>query len=213
MENIYGAILGVMNDIGAIGKDGVNPGFGNNKGYKFRGIDQVYNALQPALIKNRVFPVPLVEKEERDERTNAKGTAILYSRLHVAYRFYAEDGSFVEAKVIGEAMDSGDKATNKAMSAAYKYACFQIFCIPTEEMLDSEKDTFEVKGKTPPKVSNVQITALRNLMARKGFPENTMLEFLKVKKLDDISMDRYTSVVQQLEGRPDKPQDTTDLGL
>ena len=38
-------------------------------------------------------------------------------------------------------MDSGDKATTKAMAIAFKYACFQVFCIPTEEMKDPDAET------------------------------------------------------------------------
>jgi hypothetical protein len=48
----------------------------------------------------------------------------------------------------GEAMDSGDKATNKAMSAAYKYACMQAFSIPTEGDNDADAHTHEVKPAT-----------------------------------------------------------------
>jgi hypothetical protein len=61
---------------------------------------------------------------------------------------YAEDGSSVESVTIGEAMDSGDKSMNKAMSTAYKYALMQIFCIPTEEDKDTENQTHEVAPKS-----------------------------------------------------------------
>jgi hypothetical protein len=56
----------------------------------------------------------------------------------------AEDGSMHTAIAYGEAMDSGDKATNKAMSAAYKYACMEVFCIPTEGTPDADAETHEV---------------------------------------------------------------------
>ena len=57
------------------------------------------------------------------------------------YTFYAEDGSSVSAVVQGEGMDSADKSSNKAMSVAFKYACFQVLCIPTEEMKDPDAET------------------------------------------------------------------------
>ena len=41
-------------------------------------------------------------------------------------------------------MDTSDKATNKAMSAAYKYAAFQTFAIPTEADNDADGHTHEV---------------------------------------------------------------------
>ena len=138
--NIYQAITAVMKDCGYIGKDSVN----DQQKYRFRGIDAVMNALNPAFIKNHVFCSPEVLEQTREERTTPKGTTLIYSVVRVKYTFYAEDGSCVVATVCGEGMDSGDKATNKAMSAAFKYACFQLFCIPTEEMRDSEEDSPEV---------------------------------------------------------------------
>ena len=116
----------------------------------FRGIDAVMNALAPALQKYKLFIVPEVLEQTREERVNSKGTVLIYSICKIRYRFYAEDGSFIESVVIGEGMDTGDKATNKAMSIAFKYACFQVFCIPTEEMVDPDAECHEVKAITSP---------------------------------------------------------------
>ena len=139
MSEIYAAISRTMKDIGAVGKTERN----EQQRYMYRGIDAIMNALNPAMIKNGIFVVPEVLEQTREERTTAKGTLLIYSVVRVAYRFYASDGSYVEAVTMGEGMDSGDKATNKAMAAALKYACFQTFMIPTEELIDSEKDSPE----------------------------------------------------------------------
>lgn len=143
---IYAAISNVMAEIGAVGKGKKN----EQQGFMYRGIDDVMNALQPALVKHKVFIVPEVTSEERSEKSSIKEyqgqkkeSVLFYTRLGITYKFFTDDGSFIEAKVIGEAMDSGDKATNKAMSIAYKYACFQVFCIPTEEMIDPDAETHE----------------------------------------------------------------------
>lgn len=149
---IYEAINAVMADVGAIGKTSKN----TTQGFMFRGIDAVMNAINPALIKHKVFVVPEILEQTREERTNAKGTTLIYSIVKVKYKFYATDGSHVDAVVIGEGMDTGDKATNKAMSIAFKYACFQVFCIPTEEMVDPDSESHEVKpkdGKKAPKMA------------------------------------------------------------
>lgn len=139
---IYKAISGVMSDIGAVGKDKeFKSKYG---GYKFRGIDDVMNALHPAMVKNKIFVVPEILEQERSSRQAASGTAMVVSICKIKYTFYAEDGSFVEAIVIGEGMDTGDKATNKAMSIAFKYACFQVFCIPTEDMDDPDGERPEL---------------------------------------------------------------------
>ena len=140
-KNIYETISAVMSEVGAIGKNSKN----EQQKFMFRGIDAVMNALAPALQKNKLFIVPEVLDQTREERTSSKGNAIIYSICRVKYTFYAEDGSSISATVIGEGMDSGDKATNKAMSIAFKYACFQVFCIPTEEMVDPDAECHEVK--------------------------------------------------------------------
>jgi hypothetical protein len=135
--NIYEAISRCMEEIGAVGKDAVN----KRQGFKYRGIDAVMNAINPALIKNHVFIVPEVLEQQRQERTTNKGSVLIYSICRIKYTFFAEDGSCIEAVTVGEGMDSGDKATNKAMAIAFKYACFQVFCIPTEEMKDPDEET------------------------------------------------------------------------
>lgn len=143
MENgqIYAAISAAMADIGAISKDK----YSKEIGYKFRGIDDVMNALKPVLTKNKIFTVPQVLEQTREERVTVKGVKLRYSLLKIAFRFYTTDGSFVEAVTLGEGMDSGDKASNKAMAIAYKYALFQVFCVPTEEMTDPDGESYETK--------------------------------------------------------------------
>lgn len=137
--NIYESISAVMSEIGAITKSSRN----SQQNFMYRGIDAVYNALQPALIKHKVFVVPEVLEQTREERKTKSGSGLIYSVLKIKFTFYAEDGTSVSAVVIGEGMDSGDKASNKAMSVAFKYACFEVFCIPTDEMKDPD-------GETPP---------------------------------------------------------------
>lgn len=146
MENgqIYAAISAAMADISAIGKDKYN----QQQGFKFRGIDDVMNALKPILTKNKIFTVPQVLEQTREIKVTAKGGELRYSLLKIAFRFYATDGSFIEAVTLGEGMDSGDKASNKAMAIAYKYALFQVFCIPTEEMTDPDGESYETKHET-----------------------------------------------------------------
>lgn len=144
MAEIYQAIIGVMSDIGVIGKEKKNA----QQGFKYRGVDDVMNALQPVMVQHGLFVVPEIIDQKREERQTNRGGNLIYSVCTVRYTFYAKDGSSVQCVVIGEGMDSGDKATNKAMSIAFKYACFQVFCIPTEEMKDPDAEVHEVTPKS-----------------------------------------------------------------
>jgi hypothetical protein len=116
--------------------------------YRFRGIDDVYNALAPLLSEHGVVIVPSVTERSQREQVTAKGTTLLYTVVGVEYALYsADDGSNCTVKVFGEAMDSGDKSTIKAMSAAYKTAALQVFCIPTEGDNDADASSYEVGGR------------------------------------------------------------------
>ena len=146
MAEIYQAIIGVMSDIGAIGKGKYN----SQQGFKYRGVDDVMNALQPSMVKHELFVAPEIIDQKREERQTKNKGNLIYSVCTVRYTFYANDGSSVQCVVIGEGMDSGDKATNKAMSVAFKYACFQVFCIPTEEMKDPAEERAEREAEGGP---------------------------------------------------------------
>lgn len=148
MNEIYQSLQLVMDEIGAIGKNKRN----QMQGFNFRGIDDVMNTLHPLLAKAGIVIVPQVKEIQREERINAKGTTLIYTLAKVDYQFVStKDGSSVFATVFGEGMDSGDKSLNKAMSIAMKYACFQVFCIPTEEMVDPDQESHQVAPKAPAK--------------------------------------------------------------
>ena len=148
-QMIFEAISQTMKDVGIVKKGDYN----TFDKYKFRGIDAVMNALNPAMTKNGIFVIPEVLEHNQEERQSRKGDLMIYTTCKVRYTFYAADGSNVQAVVVGEAMDRSDKSTNKAMSAAFKYACFQTFCIPTEEMIDSEVETPEPAPRQAPKTA------------------------------------------------------------
>lgn len=139
---IFKKIPAVMADITSIGKGQKN----TMQNYKFRGIDDVYNEIHKVLAKHKIFTVPEVIGDRHEERKSKSGGVLLYRVLTIKYSFYAEDGSHVDAVIMGEAMDSGDKAANKAQSVAHKYALLQVFCIPTEETKDPETASPELSG-------------------------------------------------------------------
>jgi hypothetical protein len=143
---VYKAIVAVQS---ALAKEGIAKDRTCTQGasYKFRGIDDVYNALAPFLAEAHLCVLPRMLTRECVERTSKQGGALFYITVSAEFDFVsAVDGSkHTVGPMYGEAMDSGDKGTNKAMSAAYKYAAFQAFCIPTEGDNDSENQTHEVK--------------------------------------------------------------------
>jgi hypothetical protein len=148
---IYKAMIAVMRNIDFIPKDKNNL----QQNYHFRGIDDMYNAIHPLFKTHGIFVLSDVLEEKREERRTKTGGVLLYSLLLVRFSFVAEDGSRVTSTTKGEAMDSGDKASNKAMSSALKYAVMQTFMIPTKELAnyntENEEYDLELKNGSAPK--------------------------------------------------------------
>lgn len=208
---IYGALCAAMSEVGAISKDDRN----TQQNFKYRGIDAVMNALQPVLIKNRIFILPEVIEQNREERTTSKGNHLIYSVLKMKYTFYADDGSSVSAIVIGEGMDSGDKASNKAMSVAFKYACFQALCIPTDEMKDPDSETPEEtapersRSDQHSKASQNGAHRVANALLKKFGKEKApemLFAITGYKSTKDVPEDRASSIIKMIEDFSELPQ-------
>lgn len=152
--NIYETMNKIMKEIPAIGKNQNN----KQQGFKYRGIDDVMNALQPLFAKYGLIPVPQVLERHREERTTKTGTVMTITILRIKYILYAEDGTYIEAITEGEAMDTADKSTSKAEAIAMKYALFQIFCIPTEDMAKDDPDAETPEPITPKELIGPQKT-------------------------------------------------------
>ena len=153
---IHAAMVKIMKEVEPIAKDRKNQG----QGYQFRGIDDCYAALQIVMSNNGVYTTSEILNERTEERQSAKGANLIYRVLTIKWWFHcAEDGSMIDSTTIGEGMDSGDKASNKAMSVSHKYALLQAFCIPTSEPKDPENDSHEIKPK--PRDESKQISTVK----------------------------------------------------
>ena len=171
---VYKAIASVMADIGVTG---IAKGRNNaQQGYKFRGIDDVYNELNGLLSKYHLILLPNVISREQVERQTKSGGALFFTNVLVEFTLVsALDGTKATIRTVGEAMDSGDKSSNKALSAAYKYAAMMLFCIPTEADNDADAITHDVAAGNllPPTHPNL----VKNSMAEKD---------ALCKEIDDI---------------------------
>lgn len=144
--HVYQAIAAITLDLSkqGISKDRKN----QQQNYAFRGIDDVYTALSAKLAEHKLCILPRVVDRSVTERQTKSGGTLFYTTLTVEFDFVsAVDGSRHVVCMVGEAMDSGDKSSNKAMSAAYKYAALQAFCIPTEGDNDADATTHDVEPK------------------------------------------------------------------
>jgi len=183
---IYGKLAEIMRNLNAIKKEKSGPG------YKFRGIDDIYNALHSHFASAGVIITSEVLDNQREERTTKSGSLMLYVVLTVKFSYWAEDGSVISCVVVGEAMDMSDKATQKAMSNALKYALMQTFLIPTDDAKNTtpEVEIKHAKNTTVPDEILQKIQSLKSVEELQKFYQanpqyqesKVFLEALKVQK-------------------------------
>jgi ERF superfamily len=139
MSTIVQLLNEVMKDVGAISKTDKN----TSQGFNFRGIDSVINAVSPALRKHGIVVVPCVDDYQYESVEIGKNRTVMgHVKVRVTYTFAGPDGDALKASVVGEAMDSGDKATAKAMSVAFRTALLQSLCLPTDD-IDPDAQSYE----------------------------------------------------------------------
>lgn len=138
--------------IADMASEGIAKGRTNTQGagFKFRGIDDVLNALATSYARHGLgVGVRYTDRHETERATKSGGALFVVSLFGVYTLYSTVDGSSVEVGAFfGEAMDSSDKATNKAMSAAYKYFAIQTFSIPTEGDNDADAHTPEPAARS-----------------------------------------------------------------
>lgn len=173
---VYRAIAAIT---AALGKDGIaktqqsGKEVGSGPKFKYRGIDDVYAALNPLLAQHNLCIIPRVIERTMVERASRSGGALFYTVIKMEFDFVSsEDGSKHTAVTYGEAMDSGDKGSPKAQSIALKYAAFMTFCIPVQgEDIDPDVQSHEVASIAVAKPDREAIARAEYAKAERLFAE------------------------------------------
>lgn len=144
LPNVHQAMADAMGRVRAVGKNGVN----KEQGYTFRSIDDFMSALNPAMAAAGVHIVPNVLQRFVDSSGKTRSGAIIRRvEMEVQFTVYGPRGDSFTCVMWGEANDSADKATNKAATAAYKYALMELFTVPTSDVQDADRDHVEVEQR------------------------------------------------------------------
>lgn len=158
LPTVHQAWAAVMADLRELAKGERNA----HQGFNFRGIDAVMNAVGPVLRRHRVLVTPRVDSYEYGSvEVGTKRTQMGHVRVLVTYTFHGPAGDSLPAQAPGEAMDSGDKATAKAMSVAFRTALLQALALPTDEP-DPDSQVYErapAREQVPPPTAERLIAA------------------------------------------------------
>lgn len=153
---IYASLNAVHRELARLGmaKDQRN----TTQNFNFRSIDGLYNLVSALLAKNNVLTVPRMNGLKLEPFVTKNGIPMFRATLEAEYKLLSTiDGSSEYLQVMGEGMDSGDKATNKAMSIAHKYALIQLFNIPLVGSDDPDLESPEAEPVSPRKAPRAQV--------------------------------------------------------
>jgi len=205
LTNVYTKIAAVQSELAKVGisKSRRNQ---QGSGYNFRGIDEVYNTLSPIMAEQGLCILPRILGRTLVERSAKSGGTLFYVVVEAEFDFVsADDGSTHTVRTFGEAMDSGDKATNKAMSAAYKYAALMTFAIPTEGDNDADATTHEVAPReatpTVQPITGEQWAKIVSLCQATSIKGAEVKAHVKADNLKVLTPAQFKSAVDYLEGK------------
>ena len=216
MSDIYPALAAVMADVSHVAKRDRN----SHQNFNFRGIDAVVNAVGPALRKHKVMVMPQVVSATYETVATTTGKPVTSCRIVADYTFYAPDGSHVTARAAGEAFDSGDKATPKAMSVTFRTALLQALALPTDEA-DPDSMTYErdhggwgasaATAPDPTPMTDKTRARMIALFDRKGVGEGDQLAGINsitgggYTSRGDLTEQHAQQVIAVLNQKPDAP--------
>ncbi len=211
---VFEAWSKVMEDVQAIKKSQRNNA--PNANYNFRGIDAVMNAVGPVLRKHGVFVVPETATASYRDVLTSTGKPSREATVMVHYRVYGPAGDSFPMCSPGEAMDSGDKGTPKAMSVAYRTVLLQALTIPTDEP-DPDSQTYERAQGTPPQHApvddhQVQLTAVKRRLMKAARTldgvnddddaKQWIFAEMNTRGLDKDSVADVMKLAEEVEARP-----------
>ena len=214
-KNVYALIAAVS---AALAKEGIaKDQFNQGQKFKFRGIDDLYNALGPIMAREGLVCIPRALSREFEilESTNDSGAKkrTLHTVMLMEYRLVSShDGSEAIVCMYGEAADAGDKGTSKAASMAYKSAMFQAFCIPVEGTDDADADSHDLANSAPAKkvaakeskpatISEEEQATIAELIEQSGASREDFLKFFKISGVAEMRVIDYSRAVSLLRAK------------
>lgn len=193
-------IFRALSDVqSALSKQGIAKNQTNShQRYKFRGIDDVLNTLAPILSESGVLVIPSVVDKEIKVGATKNGGVSSHAIVTVEYTLYDRFGDSITHKAYGEAIDTSDKAINKAFTAAYKYFLFQAFCIPIDGIEDADLSEPEQAAVQVETVSAKTLQTLLTLCAERGIEVSKYVQWAKVSTIEEIPEERALSIIEHL---------------
>lgn len=210
--NIYEKMSLITDEIGIVEK-GLNVQVTKTSSYKAVSERDILDNVKPIEKKYRVYSYPakreIVDNDILVKETDYGKTNTLYLRIKTTYRFINLDKTdeFIDIDTYADGLDTGDKATGKAMTYADKYALMKAYKISTGD--DPDKEASPEKGyirenKLNPNqlIGNIKENTLREIIKKSQISNEKVIEVLSkygYKKLNEITLVNFPAIVKELE--------------
>ena len=203
--NIYEKLLAITAEIGVVEKN-LNVKVSSNSSYKAVSERDVLDAVKPIEQKYRVYSYPanrkIIDRDVLTKETEYNGTITrtntLFMRVETVYRFVNIDkpDEFIETTVYGDGLDTGDKASGKAMTYADKYALMKAYKLSTGD--DPDKEASPEHGyekKAEPKATTKQIALVEDLYTDEEIER--ICKKAKITKIEDLTVAQASALIQK----------------
>lgn len=142
--NVYQALVNVAREVEPVSKDREHRGAGGGETYKFRGIDDVMNAIHASMARNGVLPVPNDDYAEDldasadrpwtyESVVRGGGKPWRHHLLRTRWTILGPNGTSLEIPILSEALDNQDKGLGKARSYGMKDLLLRLLTLPTDD--------------------------------------------------------------------------------
>ena len=201
--NLFEKMQLITNEIGVVEK-GLQVRVTDKSSYKAVSERDVLDAVKPIEQKYRVFSLPISRRIiaqdvlEKVSEYNGKTskTYTMYMRIETTYRFYNIDkpDEYIDTITYADGLDTGDKASGKAMTYADKYALMKAYKISTGD--DPDKEASAEQGYTSVKATSKQIEAVKKLVR----DTQAMLEHYNISKIEDLTLEQASEIIAKKGG-------------
>ena len=203
--NIYEKLSAITAEIGVVEKN-LNVKVSSNSSYKAVSERDVLDAVKPIEQKYRVYSYPanrkIADRDVLTKETEYNGTITrtntLFMRVETVYRFVNIDkpGEFIETTVYGDGLDTGDKASGKAMTYADKYALMKAYKLSTGDDPDKEASLEHgYEKKAEPKATSKQIALVEDLYTDEEIER--ICKKAKITKIEDLTVAQASALIQK----------------
>jgi len=223
--NIFEKMSLITDEVGVVEKK-LNVEINKNRSYKAVSERDILDAVKPIEKKYRVYSYPIqreiIEKDIISKETDYGTSNQFYLKLGTVYRFVNIDNpeEYLDMTTYGDGIDSGDKASGKAMTYADKYAIMKAYKISTGDDPDKEvspekgykkKETKPVsKQQAQEQLENMIDYEYQQTLKTSGQNEKELLTHYGVESADELTLKQKQEAIAVMKVKIKKAKNILD---